>query len=419
MSEKFRQPESWLKNIRVRSYQILGSLGVFAVLASCGVGTPKDQEQSNPQNVTQEVAEEEAEVQPTSTAVPTTLLEEAYAKLYYESIAEEDSARFRNGAETQDLSIVKGISLEDAYSKMYAEGMVAEDAAQFIRKSRLITKPTSTVVKNKQNSKPVSATIVKTTEPTKETVIPTSTPVVEVAETVEAVKYGFNPAKNEGNVWFLKDSDGNEVKKAIDAKGFIPDANLKVSDLSPAALGPIPADASDFQAYLNKDREGFGPLAGFTNGTNDYGQYGKTGPQVPAYSWMIHTGLSVEMPGIGKVTGEFGRAVMVLIINRTNDVYRFDNESVEVVAGFEGWGRIWNGDANYVQETDKRIVNHYRHRLGYGVAESGFIGQCDKGAENCDAVTVVTVERVQWGNNEDGTPRYQFRLIRAETVSAK
>lgn len=413
MSEKFRQPESWLKNIRVKSYQLLGTLGVLAVASSCGLGVSREQNQSNSPKVTEVKPTSTALPTMTVTAVPTTLLEAAYAKLYSEGIAVEDSSKFQNGAETQDSSIVKGISLEDAYSEMYAKGIADEDAAKFIRKSRLITKPTSTVVKNKQNSKPVSATIVKTTEPTKETVIPTTTPEVET------INYGFNPAKNEGNVWLLKDSDGNEVKKAIDAKGFIPDANLKVSDLSPAALGPIPADASDFQAYLNKDREGFGPLAGFTNGTNDYGQYGKTGPQVPAYSWMIHTGLSVEMPGIGKVTGEYGRAVMVLIVNRTNDVYRFDNESVEVVAGFEGWGRIWNGDANYVQETDKRIVNHYRHRLGYGVAESGFIGQCDKGAENCDAVTVVTVERVQWGNNEDGTPRYQFRLIRAETVSAK
>ena len=249
----------------------------------------------------------------------------------------------------------------------------------------------------------------------------TATPTITPTSTVEPTATIVRPAENDGSTWALKDSNGNEVVLNIEAKGFTPDAQLQVSTLKPKDLGKLPADASDFQKYLNKAREGFKPLAGFTDGTNDYNQYGnhRAGPQVPAFSWMVHTGYNIEMEGIGKLTGEKARAVMVVILNRTERVYRFDTETVQVIAGFQGWGRIWNGDEKNTLETEKRLVNHYLSRLTEGVAETGFIGQCDEGNKECDSVTVVTVERVQWGNNEDGTPRDQFRLIRAETVSVK
>lgn len=228
-------------------------------------------------------------------------------------------------------------------------------------------------------------------------------------------------ARHEGDVWSLRNSDGAEARVNLaNAIGFTPDADLRTSDIRPNDLGIVPADAGNFQAYLNQPRDGFNQLAGYTDGTNDYNQYKdhESGPQVPVYSWMIHTGLDVEMPGIGRVTGGSGRAAMILIINRTERVYRFPTNSVHVEAGFQGWGRIWNGELSSVQESERRLVNHYRTRLGQGVPETGFIGQCDQAADNCDNVTVVTVERMQWGNNSDGTPRDQFRLIRAETVSA-
>lgn len=230
------------------------------------------------------------------------------------------------------------------------------------------------------------------------------------------------PAKRQGDMWTLHNSDGADVLVNLaGAEGFTPDADLKTSDIAPKALGALPADAGDFQAYLNKPREGFGPLAGYTDGTNDYNQFKdhQSGPQVPVYSWMVHTGLNVELPGIGRVEGGPGRAAMVLILNRTERVYRFPTNSVKVEAGFQGFGRIWDGNPDPLQETEKRLTNHYRSRLGSGVPETGFIGQCDQAANNCDTITVVAVERMQWGNNPDGTPRDQFRLIRAETVSAK
>lgn len=224
------------------------------------------------------------------------------------------------------------------------------------------------------------------------------------------------------HVYLLHDSDKKDIYIDLSqADGFTPDKNLIISDLQANQLGNVSADISrNFQNYLNKPYDGFGPLAGYTDGTNDYNQYkdNQSNPQVPAYSWMIHTGLSVDMPGIGKVEGGPGRAVSVLILNRTDRVYRFPTNSVTVEAGFQGWGRIWDGSADSVVKTEERLSNHYLTRMGEGVPEVGFIGQTDQGEKNADSVTMVSVEMIQWGNNENGSPRYQFRLFRAETVPA-
>lgn len=223
-------------------------------------------------------------------------------------------------------------------------------------------------------------------------------------------------------IYTLHDPDQKDVlvdlSKAI---GFTPDKNLIISPLKPKQLGLESAEITrDFQKYLNTSRDGYGPLAGYTDGTNDYNQYKdhQSGPQVPAYSWMVHTGLTVDMPGIGKVEGGQGRAVIVLILNRTDKVYRFPTNSVTVEAGFQGWGRMWDGSADETVETEKRLANLYLTSMGEGVPETGFIGQTDQGERNADSATVISVERTQWGNNEDGTPRYQFQLLRAETVPA-
>ncbi|GIW62077.1 MAG: hypothetical protein KatS3mg089_0929 [Patescibacteria group bacterium] len=269
---------------------------------------------------------------------------------------------------------------------------------------------------------PTKENMLPTARPTEAKKIATTTPTVESTPESQVVENYWqnpypNPAPKEGDLWSLHNSDGVEVLVDLhSALGFTPDADLRVSDIKPVKLNPVPSDASDFQAYLNTERNGFPPLAGYTDGINDYGQFGASNPQIPIYSWMVFTGENIELPGIGRVEGGKGRAVMVLIINRTERVFRFPEESVHVEAGFQGWGRIWNGEPNFVQETEKRLVNHYRTRLGQGVPETGFIGQCDE-VDNCDKVTVVTVERMQWGYNPDGSPRDQFRLIRAKTVN--
>lgn len=224
----------------------------------------------------------------------------------------------------------------------------------------------------------------------------------------------FVPARRSGDKWVLHTSDNALIDVSLPA-GYTPDSTLNISsDVHADSLEPVPQAAADFQKYLNNPHDKMGALAGFTDSVNDYNQYfnHESGPQLPAYSWETFTGLIVNIPGIGRVEGGAGRAAMVLILNRTDKVYRWPTNSVYVEAGFEGWGRIWNGDASHTQEAEKRLTQHYLTRLGQGVSETGFIGQCDQGAKNCDEVTVVSAERIQWGNI------FQFRLIRAETVTA-
>jgi len=85
--------------------------------------------------------------------------------------------------------------------------------------------------------------------------------------------------------------------------------------------------------------------------------------------------------------------------------------------GFTGTGRIWDG--KNVIEDEQGISSHYVNRLQTGVTlpgESGFIGQCNS-ATNCDQVLLVSVIRTQWGKSADGTPRYQYQLLREEIVN--
>ena len=237
------------------------------------------------------------------------------------------------------------------------------------------------------------------------TTVPTSTTATTTVptETTAAIATASADGK------YVLDGTTMDFSKVI---GFVPDENLLISELKPEVLGLDEVSLTrDFQKYLNTERNGFGCLAGYTDGTNDYNQYynHQSAPQVPAYSWLIHTGEYIQMPGIGTLTGSKGNAVLVLIINRTDKVYRFPDNSVTVIAGFQGWGRIWNGESKEVVETEKRLTNHYLTRLGEGVPETGFIGQTDQGSENASTVTVVTVEMLDVG---------QFRLIRAETIPA-
>lgn len=247
-------------------------------------------------------------------------------------------------------------------------------------------------------------------------------------ETGSHVKGFFDAAPQADGSWTLNTPD-NEALSIKLPDSFTPDASLNLPtgdadiDVKVKKLGGVPAEAGDFQTYLNtSDNPAGEPLAGYSYGTNDYNQYGDHAatPQLPALSWEVFTGLDVSVPGIGRVKGGEGRAAMVLILNRTKDVFRWpDEQPVEVEAGFQGVGRLWNGDADVMDEAEERLVNHYRFNLGNANPESGLIGQCDQGADNCDSVSVVTAERVQWGVDEDNNPRYMFRLLRAEDVSVK
>lgn len=275
-------------------------------------------------------------------------------------------------------------------------------------------------------------------QPTVDSVMATATPAPSPAEVVfqttpesretNASKNDWLMEKNSSGKYIFLDVDGNplvdaneEVIEVALPDNFIPDGNLRMIagerlDFSESA----PAHVLDFQRYLNSSENPTGkPLAGYTDGVNDYNQYKdhESGPQVPMYSWFVLSGEKISVPGIGELQGTEGNAVMVLIHNIADSVHRFPTNSVEVEAGFEGWGRIWDGSYDALQETAKRLTLHYLARLGSGVPETGFIGQCDE-IDNCDSVTVVNVVRWQHGNNEDGSPRYQFRLLDVQTLPA-
>jgi hypothetical protein len=313
------------------------------------------------------------------------------------------------------------------FEAVYGEGGKLVGFIEKVGPNKNVFYPISEVVTSEAGGVQTTPTAAETPTPTEEpTATPTPKPKEEptgetkATETKERDIDNINPAQRNGDRWTLSDSDGNQIELKLPAN-FIPDKDLKVSDIKPENVLPIPEKAADFQRYLNtKDNPLKEPLAGYMYGTNDYNQYGerKSGPQLPMYSWLIFTGEVVSVPGIGKVTGSPGKAVAILIINRTDKVHQWSPETVYVKSGFQGAGRIWNGEAPYVAEAERRLVQHYGYILGNGHPESGFIGQCDL-VDNCRNVTFITAERIQWGNNRDGTPRYQFRLIRAEDIKLK
>lgn len=223
-------------------------------------------------------------------------------------------------------------------------------------------------------------------------------------------------SQNASGEWIVTNPDGvTETIKVVD--GFTPDTKLVLAPEYGKTLPIEPTKFADFQKSLNDPKN---PLAGYTYGENDQSDnlnYKRT-LQAPMYSWTVLTGLEVEVPGIGKLTGGKGMAVEVVIMNITDHVKAYGSDNpVFIKDGFTGTGRIWDG--NKLPQTEQGVASHYVNRLQTGVTgagESGFIGQCDQ-VGNCDKVLVVTVVERQWGQNQDGTPRYQMQLLREQIVT--
>jgi hypothetical protein len=227
----------------------------------------------------------------------------------------------------------------------------------------------------------------------------------------------INPASKDANGNWIINTPDAEAKTVQGIEGFTPDANLVLAPEWGKALGLNPEKFADFQPSLNNPEH---PLVGYTYGENDQSDnidYRRT-LQGPMYSWTVLTGEEVEVPGIGHLKSNPGGAVEVMIMNITDTVIGFNSENpVMIRHGFTGTGRIWDG--GNVVEAEGGISSHYVSRLENGVTlpgESGFIGQCDE-VDNCSDIKVVSVIYRQWGNNEDGTPRYQFQLLRQEQVT--
>jgi len=233
--------------------------------------------------------------------------------------------------------------------------------------------------------------------------------------TQESAEFNFQSAEKKDNQWLLHNPDGEPVNLQL-IDGFIPDSNLVTAPEQPLPLDP--AVFADFQASLNDPNN---PLAGYSYGENDQSDNPdyKMTLQAPLYSWTVLTGEETEVPGIGHLKANPGGAVAIVIMNISDKVIEWGTNQPLVMLkhGFKGTGRIWDG--NKVVETERGISSHYVNRLEQGVTlpgESGFIGQCDK-PENCNNIKVVSVIYRQWGNHPDGTPRFQFQLLRAEEVN--
>lgn len=210
----------------------------------------------------------------------------------------------------------------------------------------------------------------------------------------------------------LNSEDGVPVQKQVPAS-FEPDPALHAnSDLTLNSVGGADYQTyAEFQSALNTAREGFPKLAGYSYGLNDesdnMNMWRQT--QYPAYAWTVVTGLKVSIPGIGTLTGGDHRAVLFLVLNRAKDVMK--NVSY-VESGFIGTGRLW--DANQpglLNEAARRLSAHFGNSLLNGEVTSGFVGQCDDGDVNCNAIDRVVVARYQWGNNPDGSPRHLIGLV--------
>ena len=220
-------------------------------------------------------------------------------------------------------------------------------------------------------------------------------------------------SQNASGEWIVTNPDGvTEAIKVVD--GFTPDTKLVLAPEYGKTLPIEPSKFADFQKSLNDPKH---PLVGYTYGGNDQSEnlnYERT-LQVPMYSWTVATGLEVDAPGIGHLIGGPGTAVELMIMNIDGSIGDFGSDNpILIKDGFTGTGRIWDG--NNLLPDEQGISSHYVNRLQTGVTgagESGFIGQCDQAA-NCDKVLVVSVVRRQWGQNPDGSKRFQYQLLREE-----
>lgn len=231
------------------------------------------------------------------------------------------------------------------------------------------------------------------------------------------------PNRN-GNSWEVTNQDGASVEIPA-LSGFTPDASLRMPNNGQLSITEIdPSACSDFQECLNTAHDGEPARAGYMYDQNDFSGSKDfiSSRQLPAYSWEVFTGQDMVIPGIGKFDSTQGVANQVVILNVDRTVHAWGvnhptNDHTETPLqdehGFTATGRIWNGQAN-IESTARDLTSHFAGKLLFGdqkPGESGFTGQCDNGETNCQGVRWVVVERLQWGNNPDGSAREEFVLL--------
>lgn len=243
----------------------------------------------------------------------------------------------------------------------------------------------------------------------------TPTPSTEVTVTPEASQEpGVEAAIKNGDSWAMKDPDGTEVNISL-PEGFTPDSRLVIQkDLKMNKIG-------SFKNYKDWDKV-VHEVAGYNYDYNDFCQTEdfECNVQGDMWAWRVFQGQEVEIPGIGKLEGGPNKSVVVLFLNLQPNVIAWDKDElgqVMVKRGFTATGRGWDmGTPEKIAETEENLGGHWLFRQAEGTPEKSYIGITDD-PENARETLYVAVAYRQWGNNEDGTPREQFQLLRAENVN--
>ena len=235
---------------------------------------------------------------------------------------------------------------------------------------------------------------------------------IEVAANVQ------NALQN-GDGWMLKDGDGKEMQISL-PQGFTPDARLVMA--TNIKKGTVNSDLSvykDWEKALNTGRPVGDRLAGYNYDYNDFCQTldFECNVQADMYAWRIFQGETVSIPGIGTLEGGPRESVMVLFLNATPDVTAFDKDGmgqVLVKRGFTATGRSF--DANpyspKFQKEESGLLGHWLFRQAQGTPEKSYVGITNS-PDNANKTLFAVVVKNQWGNNPDGSPRYQFQLLDA------
>ncbi len=258
-----------------------------------------------------------------------------------------------------------------------------------------------------------------------ETAKPSATTATKSVEPSAAVRITtqINPAeKVSDGVYKLQHPD--EDDKTIEVKlpeGFTPDKKLHLStDITALQIGDL-NQYGDFEKALDTGRPVGDRLAGYNYDYNDFCQVPEfyCNMQLDIYSWRVLQGEEVRVPGIGTLKGSERRSVVLLIINLADNVKAYDvekNGPVYTKRGFTATGREFDGSK--VDQTERNLSGHWLYRQANGTPEKSYIGITDS-VDNARETLLVTVVRKQWGNNPDGSKRFEDQLVRAEIVKLK
>lgn len=259
--------------------------------------------------------------------------------------------------------------------------------------------------------------------------LPARTPTATEVPTIEPTKIVaqalVKSAPKEDDKWLLEHPDGGKTEARLLPDGFIPDKKLRFAiDIKPLAIGHDLTGYRDWETALNTKRSA-GPLSGYNYDYNDFCNNVQPAfqcnVQLDMYAWRVFQGQEVEVPGIGRLEGGPRRSVVLVVINLDASVHPWDPDGdgpVKVKRGFTATGRIFDGGKN-VDILERNLSGHWLFRQAYGTPEKSYIGVANS-PDNAKEVLLVTVQRKQWGFEQDKTTkRIEFQLIRADLVTVK